>query len=112
MNILFPLAVYASIKKSIGETLDFPGDWQAWEKDQMQSSAMLIGYLNEWVALSPAAKNNAFNAADGGQWTWGYFWPILASWYGVPWKGPVEDELGYIEVKMDASPPPRGCVFF
>ena len=106
MNILFPLVVYASVQKFLEESLDFPGDWQGWDKEQMQSSAMLIGYLNEWAALSPAAKNQAFSAADGGPWTWGFFWPILASWYGIPWTGPAEDEKKYTEIKMGV--PPRG----
>jgi hypothetical protein len=108
MNILFPLAVYASVQKFLGDSLDFPGDWQGWDKEQMQSSAMLIGYMNEWTALSPAAKNHAFTAVDGGPWTWGFFWPILASWYGISWTGPVEDEEKYAEIKMGV--PPRGRV--
>lgn len=106
MNILFPLAVYASVKKYLGETLDFPGDWRGWEKEQMQSSAMMNSYLSEWAALSPVAKNHAFNAADGGSWTWGMFWPVLGSWYGLPWAGPHEDESKYHEVVMGL--PPRG----
>jgi hypothetical protein len=77
MNILFPLAVYASVQKFLGDSLDFPGDWQGWDKEQMQSSAMLIGYMNEWTALSPAAKNHAFTAVDGGPWTWGFFGRFL-----------------------------------
>ena len=108
MNILYPLAVYATVQKFLGDSLDFPGDWQGWGKGDMHSSAMLIGYLNEWAALSPAAKNCAFNAADGGSWTWDFFWPILASWYGIPWTGPTEDEGQYVEVKMDV--PPQGHV--
>jgi hypothetical protein len=108
MNILFPLAVYASVQKFLGDILDFPGDWQGWDNVHMQSSAMLIGYLNEWAALSPAAKNSAFSAADGGPWTWGFFWPILASWYGIPWTGPAEDEGKYVKINMDI--PPRGHV--
>jgi hypothetical protein len=108
MNILFPLAVYASVQKFLGDSLDFPGDWQGWDNVHMQSSAMLIGYLNEWAALSPAAKNSAFSAADGGPWTWGFFWPILASWYGIPWTGPAEGEGKYVKINMDV--PPRGYV--
>lgn len=108
MNILFPLAVYASVQTFLGGSLDFPGDWQSWDQEQMHSSAMLIGYLNEWAALTPAAKNHAFNAADGGPWTWSFFWPILASWYGIPWTGPAVDEGKYVEIKMDI--PPRGHV--
>ena len=106
MNILYPLAIYAIVQRAMGESLDFPGDWNGWDKEQMQSSAMLNGYLSEWAALTAPAANQAFNAADGGAWTWGMFWPILAGWYGVPWNHPVMDESKYKAV--ETGPAPRG----
>ena len=104
MNILYPLAVYAVVKRAMNESLDFPGDWDGWDKEQMQSSAMLNGYLSEWAALTPSAADQAFNAADGDPWTWGMFWPILAGWYGIPWNPPIMDEGKYQEVEMGTAP--------
>lgn len=106
MNILYPLAIYAVVQRAMGGSLDFPGDWNGWDKEQMQSSAMLNGYLSEWAALTAPAANQAFNAVDGGAWTWGMFWPILARWYDVPWNHPVMDESKYNSIEI--GPAPRG----
>jgi hypothetical protein len=106
MNILYPLSIYATVQQAMGDSLDFPGDWDGWDKEQMQSSATLNGYLSEWAALTTPAANNAFNASDGGAWTWGMFWPILAAWYGIRWNPPVMDESKYQAVEI--GPAPRG----
>lgn len=45
MNILYPLSIYATVQQAMGDSLDFPGDWDGWDKEQMQSSATLNGYL-------------------------------------------------------------------
>jgi hypothetical protein len=44
---------------------------------------MINGYLAEWTALSPQAKNEDFKAFDGSPFTWARFWPRFAEWYGL-----------------------------
>lgn len=41
---------------------------------------MLNAYLMEWVVLTDAARNEAFNACDSSAFTWGKLWPKLAGW--------------------------------
>ena len=33
MNILYPLPVYAAVQQHLGNRLDFPGDFIAWDKE-------------------------------------------------------------------------------
>ena len=92
MNLVYPLAVYAAVQQHRGLPLDFPGDYTAWDKEQDQSTAMLNCYFSEWAALTPEAGNNAFNVCDNCPFSWGGFWPVLASWYGIPWNPPSSDQ--------------------
>lgn len=64
MNALHPLAVYAAVKAHKGETLDFPGDINAWLGVGEHSTAMLTGYLSEWTVLEDKCNNQKFNASD------------------------------------------------
>jgi hypothetical protein len=107
MNIVWPLAVYASVQRYLGGKLAFPGDWTAWDKQQTQSSARLNSYLSEWALLNPAAANQAFNAADGCPFTWGTLWCELASWYGLE-CAPPDEHAEYREVPLAHDQPPRG----
>lgn len=61
------------------QSLVFPGDYLAWDKEQIQSSAMLNSYMSEWTASTPAASDEAFNAGDDFPFYWSCFWPVLAS---------------------------------
>lgn len=96
MNLAFPLAVYATVCRSLGEPLKWPGDASAWQMHCSMSSAMMNAYMEEWAVLTPAAANQRFNACDGGIFTWEGFWPKLAAWYDVEWTGP-QDTAEYVE---------------
>lgn len=109
MNVCFPLAVYATVTKALGENLEFPSDLRAWESPQSQSTSLLNAYLEEWSVLTPTAKNQKFNAFDDSAFTWGRFWPKLAELYGLEYTKP--DPNGqYSEFKNDHDIPPRGYV--
>lgn len=47
--------------------------------------------MEEWAVLTPAAKNQKFNAWDGGSFAFEGFWPHLAGWYGIEWQGPQDN---------------------
>jgi hypothetical protein len=111
MNMCFPLGVFASVTKHLGEKLEFPADLTSWEAQHVASSSMLNGYLEEWAVLSEQAKNERFNAADSSPFTWGNFWPKFASWYGVQYGTPSMDDSVYTKVTTAYDPPPRGYVF-
>jgi hypothetical protein len=108
MNLCFPLAVYASVCKHLGQPLDFPGDLGAWETIQDQSTAFLNAYLAEWVVLTDAAKNEAFNASDSSPFTWGHFWLKLAAWYDMDYTKPDPAKDVYHEFKLPYDTTPRG----
>jgi hypothetical protein len=107
MNVCFPLAVYAAVCKHLGHKLAYPGDLEAWESTQVQSSSMMNGYLEEWSVLTEKAANQAFNAFDDSAFTWGKFWPKLAKLYDLEYVRP--DPNGkYKEIIQRHDPPPRG----
>lgn len=108
MNIAYGLALYASIQSHLKKPLVFPGDADAWAAEKQLSSAMLIGYHAEWAALTPAAANEVLNEADGGPFTYGAFWPVLASLFEVDYLTPEDDEGMYTTITMPIGPPPRG----
>jgi hypothetical protein len=108
MNLVLPLGIYASVVKHLGQKLEFPSDLKSWETTCVCSSSMLNGYMEEWAVLSENAKDQKFNTVDGGPFTFGNFWPKLASWYGVECGLPDLDESVYTEIPTPYEPPPRG----
>ena len=107
MSLAYPLAIYASVSAHLGEPLDFPADIGHWQHVQRNSSAKLDAYFEEWLVLTEGVENQKFNASDGTVWAWEQFWPRIAGWYGMDFKGPKED-AEYHEVETRYKPPPRG----
>ncbi|KAK3652638.1 hypothetical protein LTR56_002003 [Elasticomyces elasticus] len=108
INITYPLAIYASVQKELGGKLEFPSDAGAWDAMKDLSTASLIGRFSEWAVLTEEAANEAFNIVDDSPFAYGKFWPTLASWYGLQYATPTDDEEAYTVVTLPASPPPRG----
>jgi hypothetical protein len=108
MNLVFPLGVYASVQKHLGQTLEFPCDLASWEATRCLSSSKMNGYMEEWAVLTDAAQNEKFNTSDGCSFTWGNFWPKYAAWYNMPYKNPDADSSKYTQVTSRFDPPPRG----
>ncbi|KAL5085829.1 hypothetical protein Trisim1_009899 [Trichoderma cf. simile WF8] len=108
MNIANGLALYAAIQKELGQPLEFPGDTAAWDAEKPLSSALLISYHAEWTVLTPSTANEALNISDGGSFSYGKFWPVLAAAYGIPYGTAEVDDAKFQIVDMPISPPPRG----
>lgn len=109
MNLCLPLAIYATVQKHLGNSLDYPSDLAAWESNQTLSSAQMNAYTAEWAVLS-GNVNQSFNAHDDCVFTWGKFWPKLAARFGVAWNGPDTGTgaAGFKELTTPYNPPPRG----
>jgi len=112
MNAAYPLAVYATVCKHLGQPMEYPGDINSWQMVQSMSSAMMNAYMEEWAVLTPASKNQKFNTCDSSAFAWEGCWPRVAGWYGVEWKGP-ETEVEYIQRETPHNPRgygPKGIV--
>ncbi len=108
MSIALALALYAIVQKELGQPLEFPGDGVAWAIEKHVTSSRIIGHHAEWLFQTPATANQILNVADGGQFTYGKFWPLLAALFGVEYKVPESDEAAYQTVTMPEALPPRG----
>ncbi|KAL2182268.1 NAD(P)-binding-like protein [Thermothelomyces heterothallicus CBS 203.75] len=108
LNHLIGFGIYAAVQAYLGEPIAFPGDYHAWDREQVQSTGMLNAYFEEWLVLTDKTANEAFNIHDGQSFTWGRLWPYLASWYQVEWLPPAEEEDKYRSVKLPCPTTPRG----
>jgi hypothetical protein len=108
LNHMVGMGIYAAVQAHLGQPISFPGDYRAWEREQVQSTARLSAYFEEWLVLNPDVANEAFNIHDGQNFTWGRLWPQLASWYGTSWNPPESDEEKYRRRKFPSSYFPRG----
>jgi hypothetical protein len=108
MNIVYSLAIYAAVQKELGLPLTYPSDVISWDAEKHLSMAKSIAIFSEWAVLTESAANQALNHADGGVFSYGGFWPKLASWYGIDFTTPEPDSGKYKEVVMPFDPPPRG----
>lgn len=109
LNHLIAFGIYASVCAYLGEPITFPGGYDAWDREMVQSSATLNAYFEEFLVLNDTTKNEAFNIHDGQSFTWGRLWPMLAEWYGVVrWEPPSTDESKYRVTKLPYPQTPRG----
>jgi hypothetical protein len=107
IKILYPLSIYASIQSHLSLPLNFPADIPAYLAEKHQSTAELMAHHAEWALLSPTTANELLNSSDGASFSWGRFWPLLASHYNItagiplPATSPVYNTLTF-----PYNPPP------
>jgi hypothetical protein len=53
------------------------GTGTKYNRVEVQCSALLMAYLEEWAALTPECSNQAFNAVNGDIPTWATLWPAV-----------------------------------
>ncbi len=99
MNMGTTLAVYASLCKESGRPFQFPGSGAQWNGLSDVTDARVLAQHMVWAATTAAARNQAFNVANGDVFRWSWLWPQLAGWFGVEAKGfngtirPLEAEI-------------------
>src|SRR5215831_20156761 len=75
MDLIPPLGVYAAMLREKGRPLDYPGGaarvTQAVDVD-------LLARAIAWSGEAEAARNEAFNVANGDVFTWENIWPAIA----------------------------------
>ena len=87
MNMGTTLAVYATICKETGRPFQFPGSEAQWKGLTDVTDARMLAKQLVWAADTDAAKNEAFNIANGDVFRWSWLWPKLAAWFGVEAAG-------------------------
>ncbi|KAK9249993.1 hypothetical protein V1507DRAFT_500256 [Lipomyces tetrasporus] len=107
MSIALALALYATIQKELDQPLEFHGDGTAWAIEKQVTSSRLT-YRAEWLFQTPTTANEILNIADGGSFSYGKFWPILAAAFGVRYEVPKEEDAAYQTITMPQTLPPRG----
>jgi nucleoside-diphosphate-sugar epimerase len=99
MNMGSTLAVYATLCRERGEVFTFPGSQEQWNALTDVTDARLLAEHLEWAAITPEAKDQAFNVVNGDVFRWRWLWPQLAAYFGVEWAGPPEGR-DPLEAKM------------
>ena len=99
MNMGVTLAAYATICREAKRPFLFPGSATQWNSLTDMTDARLLARHLEWVATTPAARDQAFNVVNGDVFRWSWMWPRLAQWFGIdpaPFPGqgtPLEQQL-------------------
>ncbi|QJD97250.1 SDR family oxidoreductase [Mucilaginibacter robiniae] len=99
MNLGTTLAVYATICKETGRAFHFPGSGAQWNGLSDVTDARLLAEHLIWASTTEAARNQAFNVANGDVFRWSWLWKQLANWFGIEPVGfdgtihPLEPEI-------------------
>jgi nucleoside-diphosphate-sugar epimerase len=83
MNMGTTLAVYATICKELGKSMQFPGSSVQWKSLTDMTDARLLAKHLLWAATTPAARNQAFNVVNGDVFRWSWMWKRIAGWFGI-----------------------------
>jgi nucleoside-diphosphate-sugar epimerase len=83
MNMGVTLAVYATLCKATGAPFVFPGSAAQWNGLTDMTDAGLLARHLEWAALSPNARDQAFNVVNGDVFRWKWMWSVLADYFGI-----------------------------
>ncbi|MEZ5855773.1 MAG: SDR family oxidoreductase [Hyphomicrobiaceae bacterium] len=80
MNLIPAIGVYAAFLKARGEPLHYPGGPA---RVSQAVDAGLLARAIAWAGETAAARNEAFNVANGDVFAWPHVWPALARQLGM-----------------------------
>jgi nucleoside-diphosphate-sugar epimerase len=83
MNIGVTLATYASVCRATGRPFVFPGSAMQWSALADVTDARLLAKHVAWAARTPAARNEAFNVANGDVFRWQRLWGVIAGYFSL-----------------------------
>lgn len=104
MNIGTTLALYATICKELRKPMLFPGSSVQWRGLTDMTDARLLAKQLLWASKMPAARNQAFNIANGDVFRWSWMWKRIASWFGVDAADLEGEGIPMVEQLRDAAP--------
>jgi nucleoside-diphosphate-sugar epimerase len=79
MSILPAIAVYAAVRKELGQPLSFPGKPGAYETIYQVTESSHFAGAALWAATEPRAANQAYNITNGDYFRWRNVWPRIAA---------------------------------
>ncbi|KAL5163407.1 Iridoid synthase CYC2 [Glycine soja] len=82
-NALLTLATYAVICRHVGLAFRYPGTRYTWEHFCDMTDAGVLAQQHVWAAVTPNAKNQAFNCTNGDVFAWKTVWKLLAELFDV-----------------------------
>ena len=87
MNMGVTLAIYAILRRETWKPFLSPGS--AAQRNGLTdiTDAHLLARHLEWVAITPAAHNQAFNLVSRDILRWNWMWGRLARWLGISGHG-------------------------
>lgn len=88
MNMTMVLAVYASISKTLGRPLRFPGTNEAYHALRQGVDAELLARAILWAGSTPQCSGRIYNVANGDHYRWSYIWEVLARAFDMPLAEP------------------------
>ncbi|WP_432239218.1 SDR family oxidoreductase [Herbaspirillum robiniae] len=102
MNLALAIAVYATISKTLGLPLRFPGKPGAYDKLVEMTDAGLLARATVWAATSENGAGQAFNIGNGDIFRWSEMWPRIAQYFGMEVGPPLP--LALADVMSDKAP--------
>lgn len=96
MNLAIAIAVYASMSKTLGLPLRFPGRPGAYDSLLEMTDAGLLARATVWAATTPACANEAFNITNGDLFRWSEMWPKIAQYFDLEVAPPLPMSLATI----------------
>jgi len=61
----------------------FPGSSVQWNSLTDVTDARMLAKQLLWAAITPSARNQAFNVVNGDIFRWNWMWKRIAAWFGV-----------------------------
>jgi len=83
------IAVYAAVRKELGEPFSFPGTAGNYRALYQCTEATHLSRAIAWMATEPRCANQAFNITNGDYIRWMNLWPVFADYFGMK-PGPVQ----------------------
>lgn len=104
MNMGTTLAAYAALCRETGRPFRFPGSSAQWNGLTDMTDARLLARHLLWAALTPQARNQAFNVVNGDVFRWSWMWARIADWFGLT-PAPFDGEILPLAVQMAQDGP-------
>lgn len=83
MNMGVTVAAYASLCRATGTEFVFPGHPVSYSGVTDVTDARLLARHLSWAATCDAARNEAFNVANGDVFRWSRMWRVIADYFGL-----------------------------